>query len=362
MMPDSQATILIVDDNPTNLSVLFEYLNRTNLKVVVAQDGPSALQRVHHIIPDLILLDVRMPGMDGFETLSHLKKIDKVKNVPVIFMTALSDIVDEVKGLEIGAVDYITKPVQAEKVLARINTHLALRKLQKNLEEKNAELDAFAHTVAHDLKAPLSVIVGFSELMAQESDDMAVEEYRALAQTVYKSGRRMDNIINELLLFSTLSRGEVEAKPLNMIVIVAQVQERLAHMIDEYQGEIILPHEWPTAVGYAPWVEEIWANYLSNGLRYGGKPPRLELGAVLQKDGMVRFWVQDSGPGIAPEKQARLFTEFTQLSEVRARGHGLGLSITRRIVEKLGGQVGVESVLGQGSRFYFSLPVMSNHK
>jgi signal transduction histidine kinase len=128
-------------------------------------------------------------------------------------------------------------------------------------------------------------------------------------------------------------------------------------MIAEHQAEIILPVEWPVALGHAPWIEEVWVNYLSNGIKYGGKPPSLRLGASTM-DGMARFWVQDNGPGLSPVEQARLFTEFTQLSQVEIRGHGLGLAIVRRIVEKLGGQVGVESpgVPGDGCTFFFTLP------
>jgi signal transduction histidine kinase len=128
-------------------------------------------------------------------------------------------------------------------------------------------------------------------------------------------------------------------------------------LIDEHQAEIILPESWPQAVGYSPWIEEVWANYLSNGIKYGGEPPRLELGATKQADGFVRFWVHDQGPGISVEDQTRLFTPFTQLEQVRATGHGLGLSIVRRIVEKLGGEVGMESEVGKGSTFHFTLPV-----
>jgi signal transduction histidine kinase len=131
-------------------------------------------------------------------------------------------------------------------------------------------------------------------------------------------------------------------------------------MISEYQGEIELSSRpaWPMVLGYAPWLQEVWANYLSNGLKYGGWPPRLTLGAAPQSNGMIRFWVQDNGPGLTPEAQGLLFTEFTRLEELRAEGHGLGLSIVRRIVEKLGGEVGVESTLGQGSVFYFTLPAV----
>jgi len=137
--------------------------------------------------------------------------------------------------------------------------------------------------------------------------------------------------------------------------IVAQALDRLTMMSAEYQGQIILPDTWPMALGYSPWIEEVWLNYLSNGLKYGGQSPHLELGATPQPDGMIRFWVRDSGPGLSPEAQATLFTEFTRLNEIRVEGHGLGLSIVRRIIEKLGGQVGVESEAGQGSLFYFTL-------
>jgi two-component system sensor histidine kinase/response regulator len=113
---------------------------------------------------------------------------------------------------------------------------------------------------------------------------------------------------------------------------------------------------WPGASGYGPWVEEVWVNYLSNAIKYGGKPPHVELGAELQTNNMVCFWVRDNGPGIPPEARARLFTPFTRLDQVRTQGHGLGLSIVRRIVEKLGGQVGVTSASGQGSAFSFTLP------
>lgn len=141
-----------------------------------------------------------------------------------------------------------------------------------------------------------------------------------------------------------------------MAEVVIQVRERLVFMVEEYKAEIILPRHWPVASGYEPWLEEVWANYISNGLKYGGTPPRLELGATEEADGMIRFWVRDNGPGLLPEKQAVLFTEFIRLSQLQVEGHGLGLSIVQRIISKLGGRVGVESELGKGSTFYFILP------
>src|SRR5206468_1582865 len=115
--------------------------------------------------------------------------------------------------------------------------------------------------------------------------------------------------------------------------------------------------KWPTASGYAPWVEEVWTNYISNAIKYGGNPPRVELGADVDPDHMIRFWVRDNGAGLAPEQQSQLFKMYSRLGETRIQGHGLGLSIVQRIVEKLGGQVGVESIPGQGSTFSFTLPL-----
>jgi len=148
---------------------------------------------------------------------------------------------------------------------------------------------------------------------------------------------------------------EVDSAALDMASIVPQAHQRLSFMIEEYQAEIVWPQTWPTAMGYGPWIEEVWVNYMSNALKYGGQPPHVELGA--DAAGTVRFWVRDNGPGLSPEEQTRLFTPFTRLEQARAKGHGLGLSIVRRIVEKLGGQVGVESEVGAGSLFWFTLPV-----
>jgi signal transduction histidine kinase len=137
---------------------------------------------------------------------------------------------------------------------------------------------------------------------------------------------------------------------------VEQALNRLSSMVERYEAQIVLPDEWPQTLGYAPWIEEVWVNYLSNGMKYGGNPPYLELSAEAQLDGMIRMAVRDNGAGLTPEMQAQLFTQFTRLDKVRAEGHGLGLSIVRRIIEKLGGQFGVESALGEGSSFYFTLP------
>jgi len=348
-MADEQDTILIVDDNPTNLGVLFDYLRGAGFKVLIAEDGHGALQRATYAKPDIILLDVLMPGIDGFETCRLLKENDETSDIPVIFMTALSETVDKVRGFELGAVDYITKPLQHEEVLARIRTHLTIRK-------QNKELDAFAHTVAHDLQNPLGMIISYVHILLEDLPTMDTEQTLDLLNRIGQAGQKMDNIIQALLLLSGVRKEKVQLIALDMADVVSQAQQRLEMLIEQFQAKIILPKHWPVAVGYAPWVEEVWVNYMSNGLKYGGRPPCLELGATPQPDGMVRFWVKDNGKGLSPKQQSTLFTEFIRLNEVRAEGHGLGLSIVRRIVAKLGGQVGVKSSNGQGCEFFFTLP------
>jgi GAF domain-containing protein len=235
----------------------------------------------------------------------------------------------------------------------------ALRQYAAELEAQNAELDAFAHTVAHDLKTPLTSLIGFSSLLNMRLDETADERLRSTLEIIGQNGRKMRNIIDELLLLASVRKmEEVEVSSLDMDGIVGEAMVRLMDVITENQADIMFPEVWPATIGYGPWVEEVWTNYLSNAIKYGGKPPLVELGAEEQADGMVRFWIRDNGDGLSSEDSKQLFTPFTRLHQVEIKGHGLGLSIVQRIVEKLGGQVGVESTgkAGEGSTFFFTLP------
>jgi signal transduction histidine kinase len=246
------------------------------------------------------------------------------------------------------------------EIAERERAQEALRQQTLELEARNAELDAYAHTVAHDLKNPLGVLMGYAEVLSDDQLALEPEDHRMAATEIMRTAQKMNSIIHELLLLSEVRKAEVELEPLYMASIVSETLQRLTYVLEANRGQVVVPDEstWPLAMGYAAWVEEVWVNYISNALKYGGTPsaaPRVELGADTQVDGTVRFWVRDNGPGIAPEDQARLFTPFTRLDQARAGGHGLGLSIVRRIVEKLGGQVGVESQVGEGATFSFTL-------
>ena len=239
-----------------------------------------------------------------------------------------------------------------------------LRQYATDLEARNSELDAFAHTVAHDLRSPLTGLIGFVDLLQVSAGDRGDEEYVEYAHYLYRNSVKMNNIIDELLLLASVREvDDIDVDLLNMPRIVKDAYDRLDYMIDEYGAEVSTAASWPQALGYGPWVEEVWVNYLSNAVKYGGdpdggKPPRIELGHDdACAEGFVRFWVRDNGNGLTTKQRKQLFTPFERLHNVRAEGHGLGLSIVRRILEKLGGEVGVESTPGEGSTFYFTLPV-----
>jgi PAS domain S-box-containing protein len=232
-----------------------------------------------------------------------------------------------------------------------------LRQRTIELQTSNEELDAFARTVAHDLKTPLGLITGYVELAAMDCAALQDEQLSLYLQRSVQSARKMSTIIDDLLLLSVVRKREAaEMNPLEMDGIIAQAQQQLSYMIEKHQPEIILPETWPVALGYGPWIEVVWVNLLSNAIKYGGTPSRVELGAEAQVDGMVCFWVRDNGPGIPAKDQAQLFTPFTRLDKARAQGHGLGLSIVQRIVQKLGGETRIESEMGRGSTFSFTLP------
>lgn len=233
----------------------------------------------------------------------------------------------------------------------------ARKRAETERERLIANLDAFARMVAHDLKSPLAVLVPASLTLRDDCGQMSQAEIVEFATIITDTSLKMNAIIEALLLLAQLERVQkVNIGPVNLDSVVGQTLRRLDTEIRTAHAQVMLPGEWPTVTGYGPWLEEAFANYVSNAIKYGGEPPLITLGADRQPDGAVRCWVRDNGCGLSAEQQGRLFAEFTRLHSERASGHGLGLSIVRRIIERLDGQVGVTSVEGQGSEFYFILP------
>ncbi len=233
-----------------------------------------------------------------------------------------------------------------------------LRETNDSLSASNRELDAFAHTVAHDLKIPLGTLIGYAELIAEEPE-LDAEELRELVDKLRRTSHDMATIVDELLLLASVRRGQVTPRAVAMAEVVDRSLDRLSGMLARHgltPADIERPTRWEPVLGYAPWIEEVLVNYLSNALKYGGRPPRVELGQLREPDGALRCFVRDNGPGVDPAIQDRLFSEFAQLENARVDGHGLGLSIVQRIITRLDGRVGVETAPGEGSSFYFCLP------
>ena len=243
----------------------------------------------------------------------------------------------------------ITEHKQAEQKLQHLNDELHAR---------NVELDAFAHTVAHDLKNPIHSLIGYAQVLVDDYETIDPTLRHEFLVTIAQTSEKMHAIVQELLLLSGLHRRSVECYPLDMEAIFSEALLRFKTNLKQQGGTLQAPETWPVAIGYGPWVEEVWSNYLSNALKYGGTPPEITVGATPQADGQIRFWVRDNGPGLTAEERASLFKPFTRLKPIKAEGHGLGLSIVRRIIERLGGTCGLESSpeACPGSTFYFTLP------
>ncbi len=409
--------ILIVDDKPGNLRFLSKLLSERGHAIQTAATGAEALEIAQAYPPDLLLIDTMMPEMDGYEVCRRLKLSPQTADIPIIFLSALGKDEEKIEIFEIGGVDYITKPFKRQEIVARVEAHLKLLFLQRQLQganaelaqrlddlaeanrilyERNEELDAFAHTVAHDLKNPLGLIAGYAELLHVDAEAQGSADVDNFAQYIMRGAAKMNTIINNLLILAGIRKMEVAMGPINMQKIVSEALERLADIVEKQKADIVIPEAWPRVVGHAPWVEEVWTNYLSNALKYGGRPEegipvRVEIGfstmdtpaqllpcvaqaaaedraispATLhaleslerKPQRQIFFWVRDNGMGLTEPEVRQLFTPFERLDQVQIQGHGLGLSIVRRIVERLDGVSGAESKKGCGSTFYFTLPV-----
>ncbi len=243
---------------------------------------------------------------------------------------------------------------QTAVALENMRLLVAEQERAHQLQLSNEQLDAFSHMVAHDLKSPLAIILGYVQLLMMDSTQ--TQDAHLQLEIVFNAGQKMRNIITELLLLASVRKEDVKKRPLAMTYIIREALKRLSLLLEEKQIDIVLPEKWPSALGYGPWVEEIWVNYISNAIKYGGDPPLIEIGADEQTDGTIQFWVKDNGPGINPDNAEKIFQKFTRLEETRATGHGLGLAIVKQIANMLDGEVGFENRPEQGAKFYFTLP------
>jgi len=395
-MNREREVILIVDDTPANLGVLFDTLEMSGFRVLVNTNGESALETVKQAHPDIILLDIMMPGMDGFETCSHLKSDDAVKDIPVIFMTALTDAVDEIRGLEMGAVDYITKPIRVETVLARVKTHLSLQRLQKELKEKNIRLEQeiaertkletqlrMAHKmkaigtmtggIAHEFNNILGIILGNADIAADDIPDWNPARFNL--EEIRTACFRAKNVIRQLMYLC--QKTDLLPKPMNIVPVVrdslelikaivpksVEIRTNLPAISDPVQGDPAQLHQvmlnlYNNAVQAMSEKGGILEVSLEN-IRIGEKP--LQYPETLSTDPgqYVRLSVCDTGHGIAPEIRERIFEPYFTTRGI-GEGTGLGLSIVYGIVKNHGGSITVSSEPGRGSQFNIFFPVTAS--
>lgn len=364
--------ILVVDDVPDNLDLLFILLNSEGYSVEVARNGEGAIKIAQEALPDIILLDVMMPGIDGFETCRRLKADPTTREIPVIFMTALTETHHKVQGFDVGAVDFITKPIQNREVFARVHTHLTLyrqrteilrmheqdqRYFQKLMQIK----DDVLRTTSHDLKSPLGNIMISAYLLEEHlrPDD---EQGLRLLQSIQTGADRMLGLITDVLDIAAIETGMAIKK--QDVSLCAFLQNSLDAFEPQAQSKSIrLKLDCADAELIAPFdprqMERVVQNLLSNAIKYTPDEGEVRL-AGSREDGNVLIKIIDNGFGIPPDDVPHLFDKFYRVKDDKHQtqeGTGLGLSIVKSIIEQHGGEIDIESALGEGSTFTIKLPL-----
>lgn len=377
-------TVLIVDDTPANVALLAESLGNHGLSVMVAQDGEEAVERAQFALPDLILLDVMMPGQGGFETCRRLKASPETRDIPVIFMTALSDISDKMTAYSVGGVDYVTKPFHTDEVLARVNAHLTLRSMQRELAEQNrrleeeiavrreaqeglarrteelarsnAELEQLAYVASHDLQEPLRMITSYMQLLEQRYKNKIDADATEFIEFAVDGAKRMQRLIDDLLAYSRLGSRAKPFRPADCAAVVKDAMRSVRAAIEESGAEITCG-PLPIVAGDDAQLAQLFQNLISNAIKFRrDHAPHIHIEAAAE-NGFWCFSVKDDGIGIAPEYFDRIFVMFQRLhGRGSYPGTGIGLALCKRIVEHHGGRIWVESAPGEGSVFKFTLP------
>ncbi|MDP7130923.1 MAG: hybrid sensor histidine kinase/response regulator [Planctomycetota bacterium] len=361
------ARLLIVDDTLKNIQVLGTLLRKEEFQINVAQNGQQALDVVAKVKPDLILLDVMMPDMDGFECCQHLKDDPETSEIPVIFLTAKVETEDIVKGFEIGAVDYVTKPFNPTELMVRVNTHLTISRLHREVAEKYDALqkaegarDGLSHMIVHDMNNPLGALKGFADLllMQVEMDTYDKDMFQQYLGFVSGSGQQLLTMVQGILDVS-----KMEAEQLDVRLVAANVAEIASSvvqgsMFQARQAEISVELEKDAddiqAMADIELLPRILQNLLGNAFKYAGSGNTVTVRAK-QGDEIV-LQVADTGPGIPEEARERIFDKFYQSESVgQRRGVGLGLAFCKMAAEGQEGRIWVESKEGEGTTFNVAL-------
>lgn len=403
-----KVNILLVDDRPENLLALEAMLEGLGQNLVRANSGEEALKYVLHYDFAVILMDVQMPTIDGFETAVLIKQRDKSRHIPIIFLTAIHYSDNYVfKGYSLGAVDYLFKPIVPEILFAKVSNFIELyqsrhaieqqaeyisyanveleKQLQQvrrlnqeltstqqalkesndlleirikertsQLETANKELETFNYTVSHDLRAPLRIINGFSSLLLSRYAQLLNDDARDLLQQICDNVVHMSAIIENLLSFSRTSRTEIKKAKVDLGQLTYHILQRLQSEDVDRSVEIFVAED---AIVHGDFVllEIMLTNLLSNAWKFTAKQehPMIEFGKIVI-DGKPTYFVRDNGVGFDMERSTKLFVPFQRLhSTSEFPGTGIGLATVKRIIERHNGRIWVESAVGEGTTFYF---------
>ena len=371
--PDA-STILIVDDQPAGIHALANLL-RSSYRILVATDGPTALEIAVRVPPpDLILLDVEMPAMDGYEVCRRLKALPATRQIPLFFVTARDGTDDEEVGLQLGAADYISKPFQPSIVRARIRNHLQLHRQQLQIQQQNRQIqsalenlreleilrDSLVGMIVHDLRSPLTGILGYAEFLESDLLENGQPQMAEHAAQICASAKSLQHMITTLL---DISRMEARQMPLNPAAtdlrsVVAAALSSLGGLLREAQVVPELPDSPALAHCDPDATRRIIENLVANAIKFSGKSGEIRI-RLERRDADLKIVVQDHGAGIPPEYHTKIFEKFGQVStriEGKKFSTGLGLTFCKLAAEAQGGQIGLDSHVGQGSSFWFTLP------
>lgn len=382
--------ILIVDDQPKNLQVLGITLKKRNIKSVIAINGEQALQIAESNRPDLILLDIAMPGMDGFETCRRLKNNAKTADIPVIFLTARNQSNDIIKGFDVGAVDYVTKPFNSSELLQRVFIHLELKTSRDIIKKQNQELREFNQTldnanllldrqnqelkqlnatkdrmfsiIAHDLRGPVGSFKSIIDLMLEMPDEFEGDRMIETLTMMRESAGQTFNLLENLLYWSRSQRDEivVNQQNFNLSDVIFETISLLSINADNKKIRLQMKIE-PNLQTYADknMITTVIRNLLNNAIKFTPENGLITVWAR-RKQNEIQIKVRDTGVGISETKLNELFDSsllFSTEGTNQEKGSGLGLILCKEFLEKNGGTIHVESVVNEGSTFSFNLPL-----
>lgn len=366
-VPQEKASIVVIDDTPANLRLLTQMLTQRGYKVRPMPSGEMGIRTVQAATPDLILLDVSMPGMNGYEVCVHLKAKESTRDVPVIFISALGETLDKVRAFEVGGIDYITKPFQMDEVMARVETQLELKRSRDHLATRTRQLEEllnekkeFLDVAAHELKNPLNVLKGYAEWIEEMHRDTS-PEVQGIAQKMLSMTQSMHDLVIKILDINRLELGEHHLNITNVDLASAarSVLRKFEVLATQKSQSLIFTDGNPTQYALADekGVFRILENLLSNAIKFSPLGTPIEIG-VQETETQVLCLVTDQGPGLTAQDHKQLFKKYAQLSAKPTNGESssrLGLSIAHALAQAMGGSLYCKSTAGMGATFILTL-------